>query len=1451
MNRTTRLLLVLCLALTTARPAAADDKDLLRPTGARIPANLYIVFGNTETTTQTISAVTGDLTMSTWDGDGDSPSSKLGAAKTVIRQFMIDFSPSYNIGMTAFTRPPNTGSTDFHRKHWVYQSLDTDFPSDPGFRQPAGTLERWGPFGEGPCTSTTVPACTTASPNYINFIAPYTSATLTGPFFGANPTAATYAYIVLDNTNPRKRIRMHISAGKYGDAYTDGTLTSLTLGGTPGTHSIAVIKEYQTCSGTSAACATTSTNWSTQATTPGGSPGTVTVRYRPPTTMPALWFYPAGATNITGASIAGRYVGFESNAVGGDGNRDFDMNANCSGLEFQNTGHPLIKIPKDYYSGQACNNPQSSLACAKRLLRPQAYIENYDTATGVFASNDPDNPGYTRAGSKYADGCDSTVMGTVQDGLDNVERQVLLTGRNGGQAPIKGALVNILDYFSKPSIDGFQNGVRTDDPNKACRKSAVIMVYDTFDGCQNDDCSKLQGSALTQLKAIGIPVYTIGFGAAAQGSNGSRDCTAAGIASNPDNCPLVCIPKYSGAVKADGTPAYYPVTDAVGLYNALAEIADLVNQAQKGFVASTVSVAQASGEQLTFLANFEAQNNRSIWKGWVNAYKLDDHGNLQYRNRTIPGPLDPNQGISVPAPSNVPDVSLMWNAGENLADTPGTGATVPSAVLTPGAALLAPGSYLDTSNDINTDVPTHSFPGRKIVFSLPTTYPDPTLATTTLPLSPDNTVPENRYDMVFSTTATWWPAIKALMSPQATGPYVGTPALTDTEAQRSLSFIWGDRDPIVQIVQPTGSATRFYSGLKMGEVFHSSPVLVGPPNQVAYYTQNLHGYQDFRTTYQRRRRVLYFGSNDGLFHAVDAGGWDRTPAQCDFELDGVTRKHCFDLGSGTELFAYAPRSIMQVFHRLKDRVGVQTRRMEWSVDGPATAGDVFIDSSHTGTPVAADRAWTTVLVGGMREGSSFEGTPGTAPSDSQGSYYALDVTQPDALTMDANSKPLTIIPAVFDAPACLNSPAATTNPGDTTCGKDAADSAVRSNQPGRAYPSVLWEMTDVGDLDASGTTGASYVDMGETWSKPALGRVQVCTANCGTQTPVNEDHYVAIFGGGFDRERKNRRGNWLYMVDVETGKVLYRANSSCGINSGSGCSPTYFGSMPSEPSAIDENGDGIIDRLYIGDLKGRMWKVDLTDLRRLASAPTGRFANKIDVVAGSGKPFLLFSSPQPTGTNVHPFYPIYYRPTVIALGFSVGGRPAYGIGFGTGDRDDITSNIEPLALTYKQRFYYVVDRSNSSTLTEGSSDFLDITSSTAASVTTAPANGWFLELANAERVNADVLTSGGVIYFTTFDPTPPGSPVNPCTANAVECGQIQNGSGRLYRVYYSTGNPYLGSDRGETQPFGGFLSEPVYFQSQDQQGNIMYTTENTAKTETAPGAKKTTVKSWKERSRRP
>src|SRR6266498_89179 len=113
MTRYFRLLLALALVAVTSLPAAADDKDFLRPESARVPPNLLIVFGNSQTMTQTMS-FTG-VNFSTFDGDADSPGSKLGAGKNVIRQFVSDFHTTYDIGLTAFSRPPNFGSTDVFR----------------------------------------------------------------------------------------------------------------------------------------------------------------------------------------------------------------------------------------------------------------------------------------------------------------------------------------------------------------------------------------------------------------------------------------------------------------------------------------------------------------------------------------------------------------------------------------------------------------------------------------------------------------------------------------------------------------------------------------------------------------------------------------------------------------------------------------------------------------------------------------------------------------------------------------------------------------------------------------------------------------------------------------------------------------------------------------------------------------------------------------------------------------------------------------------------------------------------------------------------------------------------------------------------------------------------------------------------------------------------------------
>ncbi|MGI0149242.1 MAG: hypothetical protein ACREDF_06900, partial [Thermoplasmata archaeon] len=227
-----RFPILAAIALLVPVVALPDDKDLLKNKAA--PPNLLIIFGNSQTLQQPILGST-----SAWDGDADSPASKMGAAKRVIKQFVNDRKPLVNIGLSTFSHNPTAGSIRLYRKHWVYAPLTTDFPSEP-WREPAGTINRWGRNGEGPCTSRTVPSCIDRSPEHITLADPRT--TVAGPFFGMLGVGTAYMYLDGNALTATKRIKWTMSRGRYGDAFIDGTLSTYSIGGT---HSIEVTKEYQ------------------------------------------------------------------------------------------------------------------------------------------------------------------------------------------------------------------------------------------------------------------------------------------------------------------------------------------------------------------------------------------------------------------------------------------------------------------------------------------------------------------------------------------------------------------------------------------------------------------------------------------------------------------------------------------------------------------------------------------------------------------------------------------------------------------------------------------------------------------------------------------------------------------------------------------------------------------------------------------------------------------------------------------------------------------------------------------------------------------------------------------------------------------------------------------------------------------------------------------------------
>ncbi len=140
---------------------------------------------------------------------------------------------------------------------------------------------------------------------------------------------------------------------------------------------------------------------------------------------------------------------------------------------------------------------------------------------------------------------------------------------------------------------------------------------------------------------------------------------------------------------------------------------------------------------------------------------------------------------------------------------------------------------------------------------------------------------------------------------------------------------------------------------RLGDIVHSSPIYVGPPN--THYPDNIDAtpYHDFASNNSTRTGMTYVGSNDGMLHAFD--------------------------DTGVEQFAYIPSMIFSTnnsegLHRLTEP-GYQHG---YFVDLSVTVADAFVDLG-SGTP-----DWHSILVGGLRGGGK--------------GLFAIDVTDPSAFS---------------------------------------------------------------------------------------------------------------------------------------------------------------------------------------------------------------------------------------------------------------------------------------------------------------------------------------------------------------------------------------------------------------------------------------------------------------------
>jgi hypothetical protein len=279
-------------------------------------------------------------------------------------------------------------------------------------------------------------------------------------------------------------------------------------------------------------------------------------------------------------------------------------------------------------------------------------------------------------------------------------------------------------------------------------------------------------------------------------------------------------------------------------------------------------------------------------------------------------------------------------------------------------------------------------------------------------------------------------------------------------------------------------------------------------------------------------------------------------------------------------------------------------------------------------------------------------------------------------------------------------------------------------------PQFLWEFP---------TDAATLAKMGGSWSEPAIGRVKVIVGSAA------EERWVALFGGGLDPVDPTK-GRAFFVVDIKTGAKIWEFS----YDGGDARKQYMTHPLAAAPTAVDVNGDGYIDRVYIGDLGGQLWMFDLS--QKDAALWTGQ---------------RLFTAP----TSPSEKHPIYYQP---AVAFDKNGTPW--VYFGTGDRE--------LPKESTAESFYAVRDDGSSPYPSYPYSESDLKNVTTENTFTPPTTekGWYIKLDIKEKVLSRATVFNQLLYFTTYLPK----------EGTDECKV--GGTATLYVVYYLSGGGALSVD---------------------------------------------------------
>ena len=538
-----------------------------------------------------------------------------------------------------------------------------------------------------------------------------------------------------------------------------------------------------------------------------------------------------------------------------------------------------------------------------------------------------------------------------------------------------------------------------------------------------------------------------------------------------------------------------------------------------------------------------------------------------------------------------------------------------------------------------------------------------------------------------------WALIANFNSGRSIFTYLGGGASKDLRGTADNHFTAANAKLTAAILgNPTHSTTEIINYIRGADVFDEDSDGLTAENREVVTGDVLHS-QPAVVQYvypdNTARTMVFFGSNDGMLHAV------LDSEDPDFDISGDETQH------GTEAWAFISPEHLP---RLKDIV-------------EGSGHQYFIDSSpkiyrkddnKNGVIDAGDQV---ILVCGQRKGGS--------------SYFALDVT-------DFND------------------------------------------------PIFLWRISP-GD---SFSPDVEISELGQSWSEPQFGLVKTTdTDTVGTA--------VFFIGGGYSAG--NTSGRTVLAIDVLTGSVIKQF-----VNDGFDIIDMYF-SIPSSVMAIDENDNGFVDKVYIGDLGGQMWRIGQFDQDSDGNSLVFPECDE-NIQSWDAQP--IFRAPGYILDSVSYTRKFFYPPSVTLE------RDYDLIFMGTGDREMACSQT-----TGADRIYCIKDTHASAVLTE--INLVDVTNTAAATPNLnkdgdADSNGeidlgWYIRLLDSSGtgIGEKVLAKGSVFYktyyLTTFVPS-----TDPC---------VPGGDARIFAVNYKSGEAVLdfgGSGLIRNKMIGGGIpSSPV------------------------------------------